>query len=180
MKLSVLIITYNQSRYIRQAVESALMQKTDFQYEIVIGEDGSSDHTRAILQQLDREHPGRLRLLFRNANIGMMQNFTQTLDACRGEYVALLEGDDYWTDTAKLQTQIDQLRKYPSWCSASTLSSTGTKTAGRRTFTPRVSSRSRTLDDLLVGVNFVQTCSLVFRRAALGRLPDWFQSVGCG
>ena len=114
MKVSVCMVTYNHEPFIRQAVESALAQKTDFDYEIVIGEDCSTDGTRAVLQQLDREHPGRLRLLLRDRNLGMMPNAMATLADCNGDYIASLEGDDYWTDQGKLQKQAEILDKHPS------------------------------------------------------------------
>ena len=109
MKVSVCIITYNHARFIGQALESALMQKTNFDYEIVIGEDCSTDNTGLICKKYAEMYPDKIRLLQNDKNLGVIENFKRTLYACKGEYVALLEGDDYWTDELKLQKQVDFL-----------------------------------------------------------------------
>lgn len=111
MKVSALIVTYNHEAYIAQAIEGILMQETDFPIELVIGEDCSTDRTREICLEYQRKHPELIRLLLNEKNIGMMPNFVQTLQACRGKYVALCEGDDYWTDPLKLQKQVDFLEE---------------------------------------------------------------------
>src|SRR3954451_17918743 len=98
MKVSALIITYNQEKFIEQAVRSALMQKVNFPYEIVIGEDCSTDGTRDIVRRLAEENPGRIRAILREKNLGMHLNHRATHAACTGQYLAILEGDDYWTD----------------------------------------------------------------------------------
>src|SRR5438477_10214742 len=113
LKLSVQMVTYNQERYIEQAIRSALMQQTNFDYEIVIGEDMSKDRTREICQRLAAEHPDKIRLLLREKNLGMHENHRQTFHACRGQYVAFLEGDDFWTRPDKLQRQVDFLDVHP-------------------------------------------------------------------
>lgn len=112
---SVLMITYNHEKYIAQAIDSVLMQKTNFDYEIVIGEDCSTDRTREIVLEYKAKHPGKIRLLLQEKNVGMMQNFIDTLKACTGKYIALLEGDDYWTDPYKLQKQVDILEAHPEY-----------------------------------------------------------------
>jgi glycosyltransferase involved in cell wall biosynthesis len=113
MKVSVLICAYNQQRYVEQAVRSALMQQTTFAYELVIGEDCSTDDTPTILRRLQAEFPDRIRLFCHEKNLGMHHNYRQTLLKCAGEYVALLEGDDYWTSPHKLQKQADFLDAHP-------------------------------------------------------------------
>src|SRR4051794_33524360 len=85
MKLSVMMITYNHERYIRQALDSVLMQDVDFPYEIVIGEDNSTDSTRAILLEYAGRHPEKIRLLLHDKNVGVIRNFFATMEACRGE-----------------------------------------------------------------------------------------------
>ena len=109
VKVSVAMITYNHERFIAQAIESVLMQQTDFAVELVIGEDCSTDGTRAIVRDYGERYPERIRLLLPEHNLGMMPNFVATLKACRGQYVASVEGDDYWTDPHKLQKQVDFL-----------------------------------------------------------------------
>jgi glycosyltransferase involved in cell wall biosynthesis len=113
MKVSVLIVTYNHEKFIEQAVRSALMQKTNFDFEVVVGEDCSTDGTADILRRLEAENPGRLRVLYAEQNLGMTMNYLRTFMACTGEYLAVLEGDDYWTAPDKLQKQADFLDARP-------------------------------------------------------------------
>ncbi len=114
--LSVIFITYNHERYLRQSLDSVLMQKTDFGYEVVVGEDCSTDRTREILDEYRLRYPGRLRLLYRDRNFGRPTlNVYETAMACRGRYVATIEGDDFWTDENKLQKAVDFLEAHPSY-----------------------------------------------------------------
>ena len=108
--VSVCCITYNHERFLAQAIESVLMQETDFEVEMVIGEDCSTDATRTIAQAYARRYPDRIRVLTHDANLGIMPNLMATMAACQGEYIAFLEGDDYWTDPTKLQRQVDALK----------------------------------------------------------------------
>ena len=109
IKLSVCMITYNHENFIAQAIESVLMQKTNFDFELVIGEDFSIDRTREICISYKRKYPEKINLILNEKNLGMIPNFINTIHQCKGEYIALLEGDDYWTDPYKLQKQVDFL-----------------------------------------------------------------------
>ena len=110
--VSVLMVTFNHAKYIRQAVESVMMQKTDFEYELIIGEDASSDGTREICFELQKKYPERIRVLWSEKNLYAINgNSRRVKERVRGEYVAFLEGDDYWTDDCKLQKQVDLIRK---------------------------------------------------------------------
>ena len=108
--VSICCITYNHERFLVQTIESVLMQQTDFEVEMVIGEDCSTDNTRHIAQEYEKKYPGRIRVLTQDTNLGIMPNLMATMAACQGEYIAFLEGDDYWTDSNKLQIQVDALR----------------------------------------------------------------------
>ena len=112
MKVSVTIITYNHEKFIRKTLDSVLMQKVNFQYEIVIGEDCSTDNTKKILLEYQNKHPGKIRLLLAENNQGLVRNFMQTYRACKGEYIATLDGDDYWISSRKLQKQVDFLDRH--------------------------------------------------------------------
>jgi glycosyltransferase involved in cell wall biosynthesis len=116
-KVSVCMMTYNHERFIAQAIESVLEQKTSFDLELVIGEDCSTDGTRKIVAEYARKYPEKIKAMFRETNLGMTANGIQTLRECRGRYIALLEGDDYWTDPLKLQKQVDFLDVHPT-CTA--------------------------------------------------------------
>jgi len=107
--VSVCIITYNQEHYIAQCITGALEQQADFEYEIVIGEDHSTDGTAEICEEFAARFPEKIRLIKRPENLGMIGNWMDTIQSCTGKYVALCEGDDYWDYAHKLQKQVDFL-----------------------------------------------------------------------
>lgn len=109
--VSIFMLTYNHEGYIRQAIESILAQKTTFPIELVIGEDFSTDKTREICAEYQRKYPETIHLLENKTNLGIKDNFLRTLNATQGDFVAYLEGDDYWIDPHKLQKQFDFLQK---------------------------------------------------------------------
>ncbi len=113
--LSVAVITYNHEKFIRQALDSVLMQQTDFPFEIVIGEDCSTDDTRGILISYKDQYPDKIRMVTSEFNVGPLPNVLRTYRACNGDYIAVLEGDDYWTDPLKLQKQVDFLEANPDF-----------------------------------------------------------------
>ncbi len=116
MMVSVVFITYNHEKYVRRALMSVLEQKTTFPFEVIVGEDCSTDSTRVILQEIKEQYPDQVKLLFREKNLGRPTlNVYQTSMECKGKYVAYLEGDDYWTDTEKLQKQVDFLESHPEY-----------------------------------------------------------------
>lgn len=115
LTVSVFVITYNHEDYIEKALESILMQETNFDYEIVVGEDCSTDNTRKILLEYKKKHPKKFKLLLHEKNIGAMQNQIKTMDACTGKYIAICEGDDYWVSPHKLQKQVNFLESNPSY-----------------------------------------------------------------
>jgi glycosyltransferase involved in cell wall biosynthesis len=109
------MITYNHERFIAQAIESVLMQETAFPIELVIGEDCSTDGTREIVRRYAGSRADIVRPLLHERNLGMHANFDTVLKACRGDYLAILEGDDYWTGVQKLQMQADFLDEHPKF-----------------------------------------------------------------
>lgn len=112
--VSVQMITYNHEAYIRQAIEGVMMQETDFEFELVIGEDCSQDKTREICFEYQRKYPDKIRVLWWYENVSKFGgNGRRTRAHCRGEFIALCEGDDYWTDPLKLQKQVQVMRKHP-------------------------------------------------------------------
>ena len=114
--VSVVCITYNHKQYIRDAIEGFLMQETNFKIEILIGEDCSTDGTREIVFDYKKKYPDLIRVITSDANVGMNANGIRTLNAARGKYIALCEGDDYWTDPLKLQKQVDFLESHSDYC----------------------------------------------------------------
>ena len=113
--VSVCMVTYNHESYIRQAIEGVLMQKTDFEYELVIGEDCSQDKTREICFEYQKKYPDKIRVLWWHENVLKLGGNGRRVRArCRGEFIAFYEGDDYWIDPFKLQKQVKAMRAYPS------------------------------------------------------------------
>lgn len=113
--VSVHMVTYNHEPYIRQAIEGVIMQKTDFEFELVIGEDCSQDKTREICFEYQRKYPDKIRVLWWHENVSKLGgNGRRNLARCRGEFIAFCEGDDYWIDPLKLQKQVDAMRTYSS------------------------------------------------------------------
>ncbi|GAB2778873.1 glycosyltransferase [Actinomadura fibrosa] len=108
------MLTYNQEKFISQTIESVLMQKTNFSYQLVIGEDASTDATGEICKKYAEKFHDKIKLLSSGKNLGLIQNFIRTYKECDGKYVAILDGDDYWTDPYKLQKQVDFMEAYPS------------------------------------------------------------------
>lgn len=119
--VSVCIATYNHERFLAQALDSVLMQQGDFTLEILLGEDGSSDNTPAIVRDYAARHPATIRAffhdpadkLFINGRQTGRKNFLNNLQQARGDFVALLDGDDYWLDPHKLQKQLAILQANP-------------------------------------------------------------------
>jgi glycosyltransferase involved in cell wall biosynthesis len=180
MKLSVAMVTYNQERYIGQAIESVLAQRVNFDYEIVIGEDCSTDGTRAVVMDFHRRYPDRIVLILRQRNIGPMRNIESTLAACRGQYLSILEGDDYWTSVDKLQKQVDFLDAHPDrvlCCHrVKFLNETGSAEADVH---PLLAAGPYAIEDLLKW-NFVMTCSAVMRRDLTNCPPPWLSEMKVG
>ncbi|MBO4267444.1 MAG: glycosyltransferase [Lachnospiraceae bacterium] len=125
-KLSVIFITYNHGAYVEKALRSVLAQETDFPFEVVVGEDCSDDGTQEILKRIAKEYPEheatgpgdrQIRLFLRQKNTGGRPtlNVYETTKRCTGEYLAYLEGDDYWTDPHKLQKQVDILESHSEY-----------------------------------------------------------------
>jgi glycosyltransferase involved in cell wall biosynthesis len=113
--VSVLVLAYNHGKYVSRALDGIVMQVTSFDYEVVVGEDSSSDDTRRILLSYAERQPDRFNLILQARNVGAWQNFLDCLYACRGKYIAICEGDDYWIDPGKLQKQVDFLESNPDY-----------------------------------------------------------------
>lgn len=111
--VTVLMLSYNHEQFIEKAIESVLKQNTSFDFELIIGDDYSSDKTRQVCLKYKRENPEILNLIFHDKNIGFQNNYIDNFRLAKGRYVAYLEGDDYWTDSNKLQKQFDFMEDHP-------------------------------------------------------------------
>lgn len=111
--VNVCMITYNHASFIKKAIKSVLEQKCDFDFNLIIGEDSSSDETKQICQEYAELYPDKIKIIHNFSNIGMIKNFVKTLRECDGSYIAICEGDDFWTNPNKLQMQVDFLESHP-------------------------------------------------------------------
>lgn len=109
--VSAAIITYNHKRYLSQCVESVLSQIASFDFEVVIADDCSTDGTREICLEYQKKYPQKVKLILQETNVGLINNYCALLQACRGDYIAQISGDDYWCDKNKLQRQKEALEE---------------------------------------------------------------------
>ena len=176
MKVSVVVCTYNHERFIDQALASVLGQTTSFGFEVIVSEDCSTDATRDIVSRWRDEHPDRIRVLLSERNVRSNEVVARGFRAATGEYVALLDGDDYWTSPQKLQRQADFLDEHPKCAlcfhDAEVVDDAGRSIDGRR-WTPANQKAYSTLEDIWFG-NFIATCATMFRRSALPDIPSWY------
>ncbi|MEW6107743.1 MAG: glycosyltransferase [Nitrospirota bacterium] len=180
--VSVCMVTYNHEKFIAQAIESVLMQKTDFSFELVIGEDCSTDNTRKIVVEYKRRYPDKIKLLLAEKNLGAGRNFVQTIKACRGKYIALLEGDDYWTDNYKLQKQVDTLESNSAYviCFHNADVFYEDKTRKSHLHNNMNLRNELTIEDLFHGSNIICTSSCCFRNNLFEEFPQWYLEVAAG
>lgn len=113
--VSVIVLTYNQQAYISQTLNSILMQKTRFTYEILVGDDASTDRTGSIVRDYAQAYPQIIRPFIREHNLGVTRNLYELLKYARGKYIASCEGDDFWIDPEKLELQINFLENHPEY-----------------------------------------------------------------
>lgn len=176
--VSVCMMTYNHESYIAQAIESVLMQRTDFKYELIIGEDLSTDKTRTICAKYAELFPDVVKLIPRTSNLGMVGNFVDTIAKCNTKYVALLEGDDCWVDPRKLQKQVDFLERekgYSGCYHDAFVYYEDAKDNKVRLFNKVAPPNPVTIEEY-IKCWCVPTASLVFRREYL-QVPDWFSKI---
>lgn len=190
IKVSVCVPTFNHASYIAQMLDGALMQKTDFPFEIVIGDDASTDGAQAIIRKYAETYPGIIRAFLHEENQGPQSpkefagrnNVLQLLKACRGEYVAMCEGDDYWTDPYKLQKQADLLDKHPEFAichhNVMVIYEDGSP---ERTFNPDNQKAVSTIDDILQDRWFMATASWMYRNYFLTEdFAPWHAAAAAG
>jgi glycosyltransferase involved in cell wall biosynthesis len=185
-KVSVELLTYNEKKFVAQALESVLSQRASFEWEVVVGDDCSTDGTQEILKSYASDHPERIRLLLRphqlgprEPSLGARNNFRATYGECRGEYIAVLEGDDYWTDDRKLEKQVMFLDEHPDCslcCHATAVEYSDDRPRHWDPVIGLFRTEFCTLDDLLrlETKPEVPTSSMMFRRRSLRSFPSWF------
>lgn len=174
MKVSAMILTYNHERFIAEAIEGFLMQRTSFPCELVIIDDCSTDGTRAIIRRYWERCRDRIRVLLNRHNIGPRASIVRAYTACSGDYVAPLDGDDYWVCPDKLQRQADYLDAHAD-CAMCFHSVTAVWDDGREkplVLRPPRIKEVYTLSDLLE-CNLIQACSPMYRKGLFREHPVW-------
>ena len=178
MIVSVLMLTYNHERYIEQAINSVMMQQTDFDYELVIGEDCSTDNTRKIILNIYKNCPEKIKLVITDHNVGVHQNLARTLAACQGKYIAYLDGDDYWTSPNKLQKQVNFLENHPECniCFHNVIVISEDGFTEIRKYVRPDQAEFTSIEDLIKR-DYIPNCSVLFRRSLFSELPAWWYKI---
>ena len=164
MKVTVYLSTYNQEDYVAQALDSILMQKTSFPFEIIAADDCSTDGTQRIIMDYAGRHPGKIIPFFTSPNVGGCKKLTDVIDAglFRGQYLAWLEGDDYWLGEDRLQTLVDFLESHPEYSRVGhkrlVIDEHGTELGFD--ISGQVLEKPFTMDDFLAGRNYSDFGSL--------------------
>jgi glycosyltransferase involved in cell wall biosynthesis len=177
--VSVFMMTYNHAPYIEQALKGILLQQVVFNLEIVVGEDCSTDGTRSIIKQYAEKHPEKFKLILQQQNVGAHRNQIDILSACQGKYIALCEGDDYWTDPLKLQKQVDFLEASPDFAICFhkvQLLKEGKLIEDDLTNVP---AQVSTIEDL-ANENYIHTPSCVFRNYGQNSFGEHFIAAPLG
>ena len=170
--ISVLMLTYNFEQYVDEAIRSVMHQRCSHSFELVIGDDHSTDGTVEICRRWAAKYPGRIVLLESGGNRGLMQNFADTYSHCRGKYIAICEGDDYWIDRSKLQRQADFLDTHPDYALCVHRVVNYYEEDGSMSLS---NGRQKSDNDIidLARSNFVTNVSVMFRHANIDPLPEW-------
>ncbi len=178
MKMDILVsincMAYNHEKYMAKAMDGFLMQKTDFAYEIIIGEDCSTDGTRKIVKEYAERFPEKIIVITSEKNVGWLENSLRIHKKSRGKYIALCEGDDYWIDPYKLQKQADYMKAHPlctlCYHNAFILNmKTGEKTLF---FNERMKSRLFHAGDM--AEQFIPTASRMYVKESFDVIPAWY------
>ena len=175
--VSIRTSTYNHEKYIRQCIEGILMQKTDFPFEYIIGEDCSTDGTMAIVREYAQKYPDVIRVVTDDVNVGMRANGLRCIERCRGKYMAICEGDDWWTDPHKLQKQVDFLESHPDYLMCTTsYSSFRMKDGQVKEGVKDGQGRDITLRSLMKK-NRIGTLTVLYRKDVLTRFEEEVRPV---
>ena len=169
--VSICCITYNHEEFIAEALDSFLMQKTDFPFEIVISDDFSTDGTTKIIQKYVNEFPNIFKAQLRTKNVGMVTNGIETTYRTKGQYIAYCEGDDYWTDDNKLQYQIDRMKENEQCFISMHPVFVQKNNADQKSIRNQVSEQSIQQPMEVLFATKCQTSSFIIKRELLSKIP---------
>ncbi|MBO0588603.1 glycosyltransferase [Sporosarcina sp. E16_8] len=188
--VSINCITYNHEDYIADAIESFLMQKTNFDFEILIGEDCSTDDTKKIVERYANQYPEKIRVITSAQNVGFRKNSQRIFENSKGKYIAECEGDDYWTDPYKLQKQVDYLEQNPecTFCFHNAVLVKANKKVipGVQTHLIKKSNyyfhggdSNYSVGELAL-LGFIPTASFMYPKHLMDNLPEWCSTAIVG
>jgi len=180
-KVSIVTISYNQEQYIQQTLDSFIDQKTDFNFEVIIADDCSTDNTAGIIREYAEKFPNIIKPILRKKNIGIQSNFIDALQHASGTYIALCEGDDFWTDSLKLHKQVNFLETHKDYSLVFHPVRVFFENHEEEdvTFPTIADSKQFTLKNLLKN-NYIQTNSVMYRKVNYDNLLhnvmpfDWY------
>ncbi|GAA4019929.1 hypothetical protein GCM10022408_37570 [Hymenobacter fastidiosus] len=172
--VSVMVVTYNHEQYVEQTLNQIISQRVNFPFEIVVADDCSTDRTPAILARYQQLQPDLIRLLPNTHNLGVSHNFERAMYSCHGSYVAIVEGDDYWTSLEKLQRQADFLQAHADFSMCFHNAEVVYEDDPTRAMHLMNQSEKTeySLDDITSGW-FIATASVMYRNGVLHSLPTW-------
>lgn len=172
--VSVCMTTYNQDKYIASAIESVLGQSTSFPMQLVIGDDHSTDKTYDICQHFAALYSNII-FCHRNYNLGLARNLALTWQECKGKYIAMLDGDDYWCSPYKLRKQVELMERKPNlaMCFTITYLKDETGKCKQKTFPPRLSTKPELAITDVIRHNYMANCSVMYRAGLVEKLPEW-------
>ena len=181
--VSVSCITYNHNKYIRECLDGFLMQKTTFPIEVIIHDDCSTDGTKEIIEEYAAKYPNIIFPMFQKENQyskGIKPNWEFNFPRCRGKYIAMCEGDDYWTDPYKLQKQVDFLEANEDFsiCFHRMKIINGIRIS-LSNYNPKYQKEVSDIKHLARVGNFLHTASVVFRKPKES-FPDWLHDLPIG
>lgn len=176
-KVSACVIAYNHEKYIKECLDGALNQKLNYDYEINVFEDFSTDKTREIVLDYAKRYPDKIKVFLNEKNLGLVGNWVHALTSCHGDYIAICEGDDYWTDPYKLQKQVDFLENNPGFALSSHNANIIIDGKTVKLYCKPNHPKIMDLDHLLTYGSSGPTCSLVIRKKTIENLPDWFKKM---
>ncbi len=166
--VSIFMLAYNQEKYIAQAIEGVLNQETSFPLELVIGEDHSIDSTRDICKSYADKYPNKIKLHLNESNLGLGANYIKTYRQCTGKYVAICDGDDYWTDPLKLQKQVDFMESHQDFGIIFT-NNHNIYPDGKKEIRPIINIPYESSFEQLVFSNYITSVTALFRNKPLSK-----------
>jgi len=182
-KVAVCLITYNHAHFVREALEGIMMQETNFDWMVHVADDCSTDETRAIILEYQQKQPDKFHLIFKDKNVGPIQNWFNLIGSTNAEYIAYCEGDDYWTDPLKLQKQVDYLDANANVVACFTNSRfiKADGTLVREIYNPKANSNE--FYDQEKCLTFLRssypTCTLMYRSIKLEEIPKSLMPKFC-